>query len=221
MPPPTILSRLCDIDMGLGPTENDPRHFGNTVSNGSFSKIVAPGIRTGWAEGTPAFAYGLSQTGSTRSGGSPSQFSATLMCKLLRDGTLDSHLQGVIIPALQRRHALLLEALGEHVAPLGVSYDAASEGSGGYGGYFVWLSLPGSLDSEAVAEYAEREENLIVGSGKMFEVHGDEESALFRHHIRLSFSWEEEDAIVEGVRRLGSVLRVHLAEGGGGRRESK
>lgn len=204
-----MLPRLCDIDMALGPSNDDPRHFGNTVSNGSFSKIVAPGMRTGWAEGTPAFAYGLSQTGSTRSGGSPSQFGATVMCRLLKDGTLDSHLQDVIIPALQRRHELLVAALDKYVAPLGVRYDTASS-SATYGGYFVWLSLPESLDSEVVAEYARKEENLIFGHGRMFEVYGDEDLAQFRHHIRLSFSWEPEETIVEGVRRLRTVLQLHL-----------
>ena len=206
----TVLPRLCDIDMALGPADHDPRHFGNTVSNGSFSKIVAPGMRTGWAEGTPAFAYGLSQTGSTRSGGSPSQFGATLMCRLLKDGTLDSHVRNVIVPALQRRHALLVAALDEYVAPLGVRYDTAGDGSTAYGGYFVWLCLPESLDSEVIAEYARREKNLVFGHGRMFEVYGDEESALFRHHIRLSFSWEPEETIVEGVQRLRSVLEFHL-----------
>jgi DNA-binding transcriptional MocR family regulator len=52
--------RLVDIDRYLdgGPVDD----FGNAMSNGSFSKLVGPGVRTGWAEGTDKFAYGLSQT---------------------------------------------------------------------------------------------------------------------------------------------------------------
>ena len=54
------LPRLCDIDRYLdgGPVDE----YGHAVSNGSFSKIVGPGCRTGWAEGTEKLAFGLSQT---------------------------------------------------------------------------------------------------------------------------------------------------------------
>jgi DNA-binding transcriptional MocR family regulator len=51
--------RLVDIDRVLdgGPSDR----FGNVVSNGSFSKLIGPGCRVGWAEGTEGFAQGLSQ----------------------------------------------------------------------------------------------------------------------------------------------------------------
>lgn len=43
--------RLVDVDRELEGTST----FGNAVSNGSFSKIVAPGMRLGWIEATPVF----------------------------------------------------------------------------------------------------------------------------------------------------------------------
>lgn len=61
-PPPehACLPRLVDIDRYLdgGPVDE----WGHTMSNGSFSKIIGPGVRTGWAEASDKVAYGLSQT---------------------------------------------------------------------------------------------------------------------------------------------------------------
>lgn len=53
------LPRIVDVDRYLdgGPKDD----FGNAVSNGSFSKLIGPGMRTGWAEGTEKMAVGISQ----------------------------------------------------------------------------------------------------------------------------------------------------------------
>ncbi|TDZ54890.1 Uncharacterized protein CTRI78_v005906 [Colletotrichum trifolii] len=213
-PPPSYtpdmrLPRLVDIDRALGVPDGG---FGNTVSNGSFSKIVAPGVRTGWAEGSPAFAYGLSQTGSTCSGGAPSQLCAMLVAELLASGQLQRHLDEETRPALARRHRRMMEAIAEHIQkPLGaqvVVRQSSLEGAAIYGGYFVWFSLPEGMSSREAAVRAKEEEDLVIGHGAQFEVHGDEQSARFGRGIRLCFSWEPEDDVVEGVERLGRVLKA-------------
>lgn len=219
-----LLPRLSDIDGALGATRHDPagKCFGHAVSNGSFSKIIAPGVRTGWVHGTADFALGLAQTGSTKSGGAPSQLTAAVVGEMLASGALDDHLARTARPALRARHAAALTAVRTHLAGLGVGVSAASEGR--YGGYFLWLTLPAGSsggraqwDAAEVAARAQEEEDLIIAPGKLFEVLGDTESATFPRNIRLCYAWEAEEDIVEGIARLGRVMQSMLDEGEGAR----
>lgn len=255
-----LLPRITDIDLSKGPSAHDPegKHFGHAVSNGSFSKLVAPGTRTGWTYSTPDFALGLSRTGSTRSGGAASQIAATIVCELLlldgedRSGgerggdigeeqgkggeaaegegvgggeegeacELDRHIRHVLLPSYSRRYAILMRAIRATLVPLGLSVTEMSlaEHEGIYGGYFVWMSLPRTgpdrkawPKARVIADRC-RVEDLMIGNGELFDVYGDE-SMSFEHAIRLCFAWEDEEDLVDGVERLGRVIRRMLDEG--------
>lgn len=207
-PPEMRLPRLCDIDMSMGRAENDPQGFGHTVSNGSFSKIAGPGVRTGWAEGTPAFALGLSKTASSMSGGAPSQLCAAMLADLIRTGELANFIETKTRPALQRRHKIVMDAVKQYLAPLGVvSSESSIQGENVYGGYFVWLTLAQGPSGLLVSDAALKEENIVLGRGSMFAVRGDEEGAKFDNQIRLCFSWEPEEALVDAIRRLGLLIQ--------------
>ncbi|KAH6889118.1 pyridoxal phosphate-dependent transferase [Thelonectria olida] len=206
--PEMMLPRLCDIDLAMGQAEDDPKGFGYAVSNGSFSKMTGPGCRTGWLEGSRAFAFGLAQTGASKSGGAPSQLSAAILAGIVKSGELRDFLAERVRPGLQRRHKLMVDAIHEHLSPLGVTIREAGLVDGSvYGGYFIWANLPEGFSAKQIADVALAEEQLIVGNGNMFQVHGDEHTVDLDGAIRLTFAWVSEDDLVEGVRRLGGVMQ--------------
>jgi DNA-binding transcriptional MocR family regulator len=207
-PKKALLPRLTDIDRNLPPHPTDPRHFGHTISNGSFSKILGPGLRTGWADATPTFAYGLSQCGSSRSGGCPSQLVATMITEVLKNGDLQEHVSSVLIPSYARRWAKMMSAIEEYLVPLGISVSKVSlSGKDVFGGYFIWFELPEGMSAARVATRAKEDQNLIVAHGNLFEVYGDEDAVKFHRWIRVCFSWEDEEILEEGIRRLAEVVK--------------
>lgn len=198
------MPRIVDVDRTLdgGPSDT----FGNAISNGSFSKIVAPGCRTGWAEGTEAMAYGLSQTGSSRSGGCPSHLVASFISQMLASNDLQDHIEHKIKPAYARRYRKMMNAISTHLVPLGLTMP--QPGKDVSGGYFVWLQLPEPLVAEEIAKLALHEEGLIISEGPKYQVQGDTKAtSRFERNVRLCFAYADEELLEEGVRRLAKVVQ--------------
>jgi DNA-binding transcriptional MocR family regulator len=193
--------RIVDVDRVL---DGGPKgEWGNAISNGSFSKIIAPGVRVGWADSTPAFSLALSQVGSTRSGGCPTQLSASLVHEMLDSGALEEYLKDVVIPTFRKRYYGMMKAIKKELLPIGFEisvgkpYEASSHTNGytnghtigntnGHskavaeaGGYFTYLTLPSDV-SARTAELAAtglEKYDLKFAYGGMFQVQGDAGSA--------------------------------------------
>jgi len=194
--------RLVDIDAVLDGGPVTP--FGNTVSNGSFSKLLGPGLRTGWAEGTETFIHGLSLCGSSTSGGPPSQLSSWLAAKAIRSSQLDKHIDEVLKPALQKKSQALLGAISNFLVPLGIQVGGALDEV--TGGYFISLKLPAHINSQSLCDRAEREQGLLLACGKLFAVHGDGNTASGDDFVRLCFAYEDESRLVDGIKRMAVLI---------------
>lgn len=207
-----VIPRLVDIDHTLDDGVDD--EFGHVVSNASFSKLIGPGMKTGWTESTPRFAEGLAQSGLNRSGGGPSHFSASVIAEMLRTDALQAYLKGMLLPALRGRHQILFDAMQKYLIPHGVSLFSKdhNEGNSGkirkasQGGYYMYLCLPSTLDAAEFVRMAQAEENILLINGERFEVSGDENSVPVKHSVRLCVAGEAEELLVPGIERISNLL---------------
>ncbi|OJJ45636.1 hypothetical protein ASPZODRAFT_133493 [Penicilliopsis zonata CBS 506.65] len=206
------LPRLVDIDRYLDGGPKD--QYGHAVSNGSFSKLIGPGVRTGWAEGTPKLAFGLSQAGSSHSGGAPSHLTAAIVDQLVQ-GNLQEVIEKTLQPALAARYHIAMAAVKAHLLPLGVTLPSFADEQSTQavaGGYFIWIKLPSPLRADELAAQALEKEEVRVAAGTLFRVGGDEKQEKvdaqndFADCLRICFAWEEEQKIDEGIRRLGRLI---------------
>ncbi|KXT03290.1 hypothetical protein AC578_4817 [Pseudocercospora eumusae] len=215
---PSVPPRLVDLDRTIpGATE-----YGNAISNGSFAKLIGPGIRVGWIEGTPSFASSLGLVGSSSSGGAPSHFASTIVERTLRSGSLQNHIRDVLIPEFSKRYAALHTSIDRHLAPVGYSVEASGPSADTAGGYFTYVRMPKSfipykVFAKTIAAIVLRDHNLRITFGHMFVVAGDDDSLAraeqddgFGYCMRLSWAWHEAAQIEEAIERLATCTKEVL-----------
>ena len=182
----------------LGYTETPPAPMaayldrGNIISVGSFSKILAPGLRLGWLQAAPAVIERLVNGGLIFSGGSLNHFTSNIVRVALERGWQDEYLAE--LHALYRTRIDVLDAalraeLGERVR-----YTKPT------GGYFFWLRLPEGVDAAALRPRAQA---LNVDFRPGINFSGNDG---LHNYLRLSFAFYDAARLEEGARRLGQVL---------------
>jgi DNA-binding transcriptional MocR family regulator len=176
------------------------------LSLGSFSKILAPGVRLGWIECAPPLMDRLARDGVLVSGGAMNAFATAIVQSALELGIQDRYLETVRELYARRRHAMVaqLRVLLSDWMPHTVHFTEP------YGGFFVWLQLPDVVDVHALIEDAQ-EAGLSLKPGARFSA-STRPTSRTTHGLRLCFACHSEPRIRAGCERLRQVLSGHLAQ---------
>jgi 2-aminoadipate transaminase len=191
---------LCYDGEPLPPVASFDR-AGLVILLGTFSKILAPGLRLGWvtAEQRLLQPFVLAKQGADLQTSSLTQL---LAARFFSDHDVDKHIAHLCEVYRARRDAML-RALDEFF-PKEISYTRP------VGGLFLWVELPEDMDARRLLEQS-LEEHVAFVPGECFYPGGGHLNTL-----RLNFSAMPEDRIAEGIRRLGRVFAEALAPVGAG-----
>ncbi len=186
---------LLRYDGAIPPTVFSLDRSENVIYLGSFSKIISPGIRTGWVV-SPTAVYQKLVLGKQAADLCSSPLNQLFVHEFVAGGMWREYLEQLKRIYLARRNALLRALATEF--PEGAVWTRPE------GGFFVWATLPGDIDTGDLLVKA-IEENVAFVRGDAFFADGQG-----THSMRLNFSYTTEDLIAEGVRRLGRVIRDQM-----------
>ena len=162
---------------------------------GSFSKTFAPGLRVGWALAPHAVREKL-VLAAEASVLCPPSFNQMVVSRYLE--TADWMGQVKVFRELYReRRDAMLAALDEQ-------FPRDTHWTHPEGGFYVWLTLPEGLDSQAMLPRAVTDRVAYV-PGTAFYADG-----FGTRSMRLSYCYPTPERISEGVRRLAGVVAAEL-----------
>jgi 2-aminoadipate transaminase len=158
---------------------------------GSFSKVLAPGLRLGYVIAPKALYAKLLQAKQSADLHTPG-FNQRIVYEVIKNGFLREH-----VPTIRARYKThrdaMRDALQRHL-PAGCRWAAPS------GGMFFWVELPARLDATALLPRAVAAGMAYVPGAPFFPQGGH------AHTLRLSFVTVAPALIEQGVAALGRVL---------------
>jgi len=184
-----LLSYGAAVPSPLGGFAGD----GTVLSLGSFSKILAPGLRLGWIQAAPALLERFVKSGLLDSGGGLNPFTSALVRSAIELGLQHEHLEH-LKKVYADRMICLGAALREHL-PASVRFKQPQ------GGFFIWLRFARGVDTEKLLA-AVRPYDVAFQPGANFS-----SGQGVRHCARLGISYFEADQLEEGAKRLATAVK--------------
>lgn len=168
---------------------------GRVIYLGSFSKILSPGLRVGWAcaDKEVILKYELVKNGLDLQSAELAQMQVD---GFLEENDLDEHI-AKINSVYKERRDIMLKTIDEEF-PKGANYFYPQ------GGMFIWVELPSHVNTRELLVKAIQKKVGFVPGGSFYP-NGDCESSM-----RLNFSTMENDKIVKGIKILGSILKENI-----------
>jgi 2-aminoadipate transaminase len=175
-PPPPLLS----LDGGI-----------YVMYLGTFSKILSPGIRLGWVVAPPPVLEKIN-LGKQAADLCTSTLSQLMVQAYFAEGHWRDYVDS-LTEIYRARRDTMLDALADHFPP-------QAEWTRPSGGLFIWATLPDFIDTtDLLARALQENVAFVPGEAAFLDGRG-------RASMRLNFSGSGEDAIREGIRRIGEVV---------------
>ena len=161
------------------------------LSLGSFSKILAPGLRLGWMQAKPSLLEPFIVCGYLDSGGGLNPFVSSIVNSVIEFG-LQKEFLNFLKETYHSRKVVLSKALRHHIPSLTFSDP--------HGGYFIWSCLPEGTDAETLLAEAHKHQVGFQPGIKFSSTNG------LRNYLRFCFAYYREEDLLEGVGRLARVI---------------
>ncbi|MCG8617468.1 MAG: PLP-dependent aminotransferase family protein [Desulfobacterales bacterium] len=165
---------------------------------GTFSKILAPGLRLGWIHTARERVRQLTRAGVIQSGGGVNPFTSAMVLSLMETGELAANIS-YLRTIFRKRSDSLCRAL-EKVLPPAARFETPR------GGYFVWIRFPEGIDFKALRKEIQAM-GVDIYPGQYFSPEDG-----FANCMRLSFAYFDDTVLTEGAERLGNALNRLLPE---------
>lgn len=158
----------------------------------SFSKILGPGLRLGFAAGPPEM-IGPMIKWAQKTTVSPDCATQRVAARFIQKGYMRTHISKIIELYRPRRDAML-EALQAHM-PEGVRWTVPE------GGMFIWVTFENHVDTDDLFDRAIKNKVAFIPGSKFYP-----EAIVKTNEMRLNFSYPDIDMIHEGIGRLAKLL---------------